>query len=79
MKKDASIEEISENGIALFVLLYGGKGGSNLSTMRYNQYMKMTSGSNKVNPSKLPPSERAAHFHSLRVYFQVNNLFCFFV
>ena len=33
--------------------------------------MKMASQSTAINPSKLPPTERAARFHSLRSYLQV--------
>ena len=31
----------------------------------------MASGSTSVKPESLPPSERAAYFHALRVYLQV--------
>ena len=33
--------------------------------------MKMAASASKVNPARIPPSERAAWFHSLRVYLQV--------
>ena len=39
--------------------------------------MRMASGSTSVKPESKPPSKRAAYFHSLRVYLQVqewNNL-----
>ena len=71
MSQNASREEIGEAGMKMFILLYGGKDEDDLCKLRYNQYMKMTAGTNRINPSKLPPSERAAYFHSLRVYLQV--------
>ena len=33
--------------------------------------MKMAASSSKINPSKHPPAERVAWFHSLRTYMQV--------
>ena len=55
----------------IFVLLYGGKDSDSLSSLRYAKYMKMTSITSSIKPEKLPPTERAAYFHSLRVYHQV--------
>ena len=55
----------------IFVLLYGGKRSDSLSSLRYAKYMKMTSITSSIEPEKLPPTERAAYFHSLRVFHQV--------
>ena len=71
MNDKANQETIGKTGIALFVLLYGGKTGDSLTTLRYASYMKMAATSSRIVPSKLPPTERAAHFHSLRAYLQV--------
>ena len=54
----------------LFVLLYGGKDTGNLSLLRYAKYMKIVFTSS-VKPEKLPQTERAAYFHFLRIYHQV--------
>ena len=62
-------------GISIFVLLYGGKAGYSLTALIYLSYMKMAASSTYITPSKLPPTERTAHFHSLRVYIQVVSLF----
>ena len=69
--KGISQEEVGNAGIELFVLLYGGKIGDSLQILRYASYMKMAASATKVNPSKLPPTERTAYFHSLRAYLQV--------
>ena len=69
LKNDSTPEEIGEAGLKLFILLYGGKSTDSLSTLRYSKYIKMAS--SKLQPEKLPPTERAAHFHCLRVYHQV--------
>ena len=69
MNDKADKETIGKTGIALFVLLNGGKTGDYLTSFRYASYMKMATSSSRIIP-KLPPTERAAHFHSLRAYFR---------
>ena len=67
-------DDVGEAGSKILAL-YGGKNSDTLSSLRYAKYMKMASG--KVTPEKLPPTERAAYFHSLRTFLQVqewNNL-----
>ena len=62
---DATKDDIGEAGIRLFVLLYGGKPGDKLADLRYSKYMWMAATSSRISPSKLPPTECAAYFHSL--------------
>ena len=50
-------------------LMYGGTLTDTLGSLRYVKYMKLASAKQKLE--KLPPTERAAYFHSLRVYDQV--------
>lgn len=68
---EADPEEIGKAGCKLFVLMYGGKKHDSLSDLRYVKYMQMVTSSKKVEPHKLPPTTRAAFFHSLRVHLQV--------
>ncbi len=63
--------EIGRAGVRLFVILYGGKLEDSLNHLRYVKFLEMVSSSKVVDPQKLPPTERAAHFHCLRVYLQV--------
>ena len=49
--------------------MYGGTLIDTLGSLRYVKYMKITSSKQKLG--KLPLTERAAYFHSLRVYHQV--------
>ena len=68
----ASQAEVGSAGINLFILLYGGKNEDSLQSLRYTMYMKkMAASSSNIKPSKLPPTERSAWFHGLRVYLQV--------
>ena len=67
----ASTEDVGLAGIRLFVHLYGGKQTDSLNNFRYMKFMEMTSCGKKVEPERLPPTERTAFFHSLRVHQQV--------
>ena len=64
-------EEVGKAGARLFVILYGGKQEDSLNFLRYVKFMDMVSSSKEIDPQKLPPTERAAHYHSLRVHLQV--------
>ena len=68
---EADSEMIGEAGCKLFILMYGGKKNDSLSNLRYVKYMQMVTSSKKIEPHKLPPTARAAFFHSLRVHLQV--------
>ena len=68
----ATAEQISKAGTRLFVITYGGKQEDSLNSLRYIKFMEMVSSSKaSLDPQKLSPTERAAHFHSLRVHLQV--------
>lgn len=71
MKRDVTTEQIGEAGARLFVIMYGGKETDCLNALRYAKYMEMVTSTKKIDPHKLPPTERAAHYHSLRVHLQV--------
>ena len=71
LANSSSTDEIGEAGIELFILMFNGKIGDTLTELIYNNYMKMAAYSSKIVPSKLPPTERAALYHSLRVYLQI--------
>ena len=65
-------EEIGQAGLRLFVILYGGKQQDSLNGLRYAKFMEMVSSSKtSIDPQKLPPTERTAYFHYLRVHLQV--------
>ena len=78
MDKSASKEVIGNAGSDMFTLLYGGKLGDELASLRHRNYMRMAAAASSLNPSKLPPTKRTAYFHSLRVKLQVNILLIFF-
>ena len=65
LQSNMSQDQIGRAGVNVFVLLYGGNSNDTLESIRHRCYMKMAASLNRLNPSKLPPTERAAHFHSL--------------
>ena len=67
----ATTEDVCTAGCRLFVVLYGGKSHESLQNLRYVKFMEMVSTSSNIDPQKLPPTENAANFHSLRVHLQV--------
>jgi hypothetical protein len=69
---EASREEVGAAGRRLLLIIYGGKCNGSLHEMRHSLYMKMcSSSSGRPLPERLPPTENAAFFHSLRVHLQV--------
>ena len=78
MDKTASKEVIGNAGSDMFTLLYGGKLGDELASLRHRNYMRMAAAASSLNPSKLPPTKRTAYFHSICVKLQVNVLIIFF-
>ena len=58
-------EEMGKAGVRFAVILFGGKQEDSLDFLRYVKLLEMVSSSQAFAPQKLPPTERAAHFHSL--------------
>ena len=71
MDHNATVEQVGEVGIRLFVIVFGGKQSDSLNTLRYAKYMEMVASAKNIDPQKLPPTARAAYYHSLRVHLQV--------
>jgi hypothetical protein len=69
---DATLDDIVTSGLKLMVLLYNGSTRDTLNSLRYNTYCTLSSTtSRRPEPQQLPPTERAAVFHILRVHQQV--------
>ena len=71
MDRNATVEQVGEVGVQLFVIVFGGKQSDSLNTLRYAKYMEMVVLAKNNVPQKLPPTTRPAHYHSLCVYLQV--------
>lgn len=66
-----STEEVWEAGVQVFLCLYASDESDTLTTLRCAKYMAMVARCNILEPQRLPPTARAAHFHSLRVHLQI--------
>ena len=64
-------QEVGAVGVSIFCILYGGKDNDSLNSIRYRRYQSMVAHCNKIEPERLPPTERAAYYHSLRVHLQI--------
>lgn len=68
----ASTTDVVEAGEKALVCLYNGKLGEGLNSLRYKRFCeKVATSTSHVLPMSLPPTSAAAKFHSLRVYYQV--------
>ena len=67
----ASQTEVVDAGLQILVMLYGGKVGDSLNHLRYAVYMNLiATRRTQPRPERLPPTERAARFHIMRVHLQ---------
>lgn len=57
--------------LALCIFRYKGKPTDTLTTLRHAKFMQMLATCRSIEPRELPPTERAAYFHALRVHLQV--------
>ena len=68
--RGASAEQIGEAGVRLIVIVNGGKKADSLNILHCAKYMEIVASTKKIDPHKLPPTARAAYYHSLRVHLQ---------
>ena len=68
---NATEQQIGRAGIRLFVIAFGGKEEDSLNKLRFLRFMQMIASKTMLDPQKLPPTGRAAYFHSLRVHLQI--------
>ena len=69
---NAATKEIITAGEQALVALYKGKVTQSLDALRYERFCEKVASRNAVvQPQILPPTSAAAQYHSLRVYYQV--------
>ena len=72
MQDQASMNDITKAGENALVILYNGDSGDDLNALRCKRFQEKVMKSHKyVDASDLPPTSGSAKFHSLRVYYQV--------
>ena len=60
----ATHTEVRQAGLQLLIALYDGKPTDTLDSLRYVAYSRLVSASlDRLQPEKLPPSEKAGYFH----------------
>ena len=67
---EATQEEIDSAGNSVMLCIFNGK-SETLTALRYAEWRKMVLGKKELKPESLPPTDRAVHFHALRVHLQV--------
>ncbi len=66
-------EDTVKVGEEALLCVYNGSAKDDLDSLRYERYSeKVKKFSNAVEAYKLPPTSAATRYHSMRVYFQVN-------
>lgn len=71
-RTDSSQETIIQAGTEAIVSLYNGKANETLNKLRYRKFIeKSKRGSATVTSKSLPPTEAAAKFHCLRVFYTI--------
>lgn len=68
----ATSDEIIHAGEQAMVLLFKGKEGQKLNKLRFEKYKeKVATETSNVLAKRLPPTESATAYHSLRAYYQI--------
>ena len=69
---NTTVQQIGKAGTKLFFITYGGKQDDFLNSLRYTKFMETVSSSKaSLDPQKLPLTEKAALYHSLRAHLKV--------
>lgn len=72
MKNNMARDRIIAAGERAAVLLYKGADGESMDGLRYKRFCeKTTTSTSSVEPHSIPPTSAALKYHSLRVYYQV--------
>ena len=67
-----TVEELVTAGEQAIVYVHGGNIGENLDDLLYKRFIeKVASSAAYVQGKNLPPTSAAAHYHSLRIYYQI--------
>ena len=70
---EATKTDVVRAGTTVFYRMYGGEPGVTLDTLRYLKYMEyITTSMVQLQPERLPPTERVAYFHILRVHLEIS-------
>jgi len=72
LDKETTKQEVISAGEKALLMLYNSKSENTLNALRYTRFcQKVSTGTSSLQPENLPPTSSASAFHSLRVYYQV--------
>ena len=63
--------EIVDAGVRVFCVMFNGGDCCDLSRLRHAKFESTVASCSKVETQKLPPINRAAYYHALRVHLQI--------
>ena len=70
--QSASPKDVIVAGLKALVCLYNGKPAEGLDSLRYTRFCEnAATKTSHIQPQTLPPTSAAAKYHSLLVYFQI--------
>ena len=67
----STLDKVIRAGQNIMLKLYGGSQNESLTLLRHSKWERAMMVSNDVEPASLLPTERATHFHSLWVFFEM--------
>lgn len=72
LSNGSETSEIAAAGKKAVCILYNGKPAQELNDLRYTRFLeKVSSRTTAVQVQSLPPTEAAVHYHSLRMFYQI--------
>ena len=60
MDRNATVEQVGEVGVRLFVIVFGGKQSDSLNTLRYAKYMEMVASAKNIDSSRTPYNNKSS-------------------
>ena len=58
--RNATVEQVGEVGVRLFIIVFGGKQSDSLNTLRYAKYMEMVASAKNIDSSRTPYNSKSS-------------------
>ena len=65
MDRNATVEQVGEVGVRLFIIVFGGKQSDSLNTLRYAKYMEMVASAKNIDSSRTPYNSKSSKLSQL--------------
>ena len=60
MDCNATVEQVGEVGVQLFIIVFGGKQFNSLNILRYAKYMEMVASAKNIDSSRTPYNSKSS-------------------